>query len=70
MGYVFYVGDYVCWNFEVGYVSGYIIKVYMCDVDYKGYIYCCMFDDLQYEIVSDVIDYVVLYKGSVLYWID
>lgn len=43
---LFRLGDYVCWNFEVGYVIGMIVVIYIVDFDYKGYCYCVLFDDL------------------------
>lgn len=62
---LFRLGDYVCWNFEVGYVIGMIVVIYIVDFDYKGYCYCVLFDDLQYEIKSDWIEYIVVYCGCV-----
>ncbi|HXE30037.1 MAG TPA: DUF2945 domain-containing protein [Stellaceae bacterium] len=63
---IFHVGDHVTWNSEAGRVSGHIVRVHTCDVDYKGYIHHASEDDPQYEIKSDKTDHVALHKGKVL----
>jgi len=70
MAHAFKVGDHVRWNSEAGEVSGRIVKVHTCDVDYKGYTHHCSEDDPQYEIQSDRTDHVALHRGAVLHRID
>lgn len=62
----FNAGDHVCWNSEVGHVSGKIVKVHTCDFDYKGHTHYASVDDPQYEIKSDKTDHIAAHKGGEL----
>lgn len=62
----FRVGDHVAWNSEAGRVSGTIVRVHTCAVDYKGYTHHASKEEPQYEIKSDKSDHVAMHKGSAL----
>ena len=62
----FRVGDHVTWNSEAGRVSGWVVKVHVKDVDYKGYVHHASKLDPQYEIKSDKSDHIALHKTAAL----
>ena len=62
----FKVGDHVSWNSEAGRVRGRIVRVYMNDVNCKGYMHHASESDPQYEIQSDKTEHIALHKGGAL----
>jgi len=62
----FRIGDHVTWNSEAGQVAGRIVRVYMKNVNYRGYIHHASKDKPQYAIKSDKTDHVALHKGAAL----
>lgn len=62
----FKVGYHASWNSEAGHVSGKIIEVHTCEVDWKGYTHHASADDAQYEIKCDKTDHVAMHKGTAL----
>ncbi len=59
-------GDHVSWNSEAGRVSGRVVNVITCEIQFKGYTVHASDDEPQYEIKSDKTDHIAMHKGSAL----
>ena len=62
----FKVGDHVSWNSEAGRVSGHIVRIVNCEIQFKGYTVHASPEEPQYEIASDRTDHIAMHKGSAL----
>jgi hypothetical protein len=62
----FKIGDAVCWNSDVGHVSGKVTKVHVKDCEFMGHARRCSEDEPQYEVKSDKTGALAMHKGDAL----